>query len=173
MPAEHPYTLWEASLPCLPSSLTWCPSVHDGKHINSYGSSIKQRECAETIGHRVFLHRNHEKREMLGFHTRFTSAWTSMWKTFALKSVPGRWSFLMLRKGWQPSWLYPNRQCWSWQVPALWGSLTLSVGTRDLCYTFQSAAECPGAGFFLQVCSYLFSVQNKESLSLRWLKGAK
>lgn len=60
--AEHPCTLWEASLPCLPSSLTWCPSVHDGKHVNSYGSSIKHWECAETVGHRVFLHRNHGKK---------------------------------------------------------------------------------------------------------------
>lgn len=84
MLAEHPHMLWEASLPYLPSSLTWCPSVHDGKHINSYGSSIKHRECTETIGHRVFLHRNHREKEILvGFHTRFTSAWTSMWKTRA------------------------------------------------------------------------------------------
>lgn len=86
------------SLPPVPpaadGSLTWCPRVHDGKHINSYGSSIKHWKCAETVGHRIFLHRNGgEKETLAGFSNRLMSARTAMMKTRASKSVPGRWSF--------------------------------------------------------------------------------
>lgn len=72
------------------------------------------------------------------------------------------------------AWLHPSPQCWSWQVPALWGILTLSMGTRDSCCTFQSAAEWPGGqvSFCRYVLTYFVS-KMRSPFHLAWLKGAK
>jgi len=57
------------------SLLTWCPRVHDGKHVNSNGSSIEYWKCAKTIGHGVFLQKNQEKKEALArFSNRLIKA---------------------------------------------------------------------------------------------------
>lgn len=174
MLAEHPCTLWDASLLCLPSSLTWCPSVHDGKHVYSYGSSIKHRECTETIGHGIFLYRNREKKEMLvGFHTRFTPVWTSMWKTRAPKSVPDKWSFWMLRKGWRTCLVMPKSTMLVLASTRTVGELDTVNGNQGLMLYFPVSCWVTWGQVSFCKCVLIYLVSKIRSpFHLGWLKGA-
>lgn len=177
---RYHYTLREAFLPCLQcrSSLTWCSCEHDRKHVNSYGSSIKHWKCTETIGHRVFLHRNREKKETLAvFSTRLKSAWTVMRKRCAPESVPGRWIFWADSKERRVTCLVtPKPTMLVLASTSILGNLTLLIGTRETGCTFRLAADLlgdPGAGFFLRVFSYLSYLQDEESLSLGMTEGCQ
>lgn len=47
----------------MPTILTWSSSEDDGEQVDHHGDSIEDRQGLQTIGHRVFLHRDKQKSE--------------------------------------------------------------------------------------------------------------
>lgn len=154
------------SLPARPptadSSLTWCPCVHDGKHINSDGSSIEHWKCTETIGHRVFLQRNQEKKGNISWVFHQISVSMSQREENTCSQASARQ-------------VKPSERCWGKDVDPCGSTWTPNAGLGQhqqsgeaqhwswapWVYSFTSAADllalilAPGGGKLLPVSVFL------------------